>query len=379
MASDTKTRVTIIPTVSARGRFAPLFTIIGHSTKNVYDLRGTTVIKTLHTRPFFTAADGWSLELWVKQLRPGTPAYRCPYLIHTSGHVITSQKKAWNDTARMVMMIDTLLGPYVRDKCDGKAAIWMDNCRIHAVEEVADYFKQYNIEPLFYPPNMTLFLQVLDLVVNKLIKNHTRSCNANRIVTAFLTFRDLLLKAQQEATALPLFKPPAPTTYECIRDVIQFIQTYDTQPFLEPYVTEGEEPTAVQRAENERFVKCHRARQTIQKSFIDSGSYHRGDNTFTQFKYSKELGTMNESLVKAEHVVSYDQGPPVVPLAAVIFEALSGSMPAQDVAEVAVLVDPTIAEVDVDGTEALDEEGYWDTDSDTDDESSDGELDDDEI
>ena len=77
------------------------------------------------------------------------------------------------------MMIDLLLGPYVWDHCDGKACIWMDNCRIHAVQEVADYFKQHNIEPLFYPANMTPFLQVLDL-----------TCHIMRYVT--MSYTDII-------------------------------------------------------------------------------------------------------------------------------------------------------------------------------------------
>ena len=143
------------------------------------------------------------------------------------------------------------------------------------------------------------------------------------------------------------------------------MHTYDAPALPEEDLAEIEVPSAAMQAANERFVKYMRARQAIQKSFIDSGSYPLSDNTFTHFKYSKELGTINASLVKAKAVVSYDQGSRVVPLADVIMAALGDDLPAQELAEVTAMVDPAVAaELEVDGDEAFDDEGYEYFDSD---------------
>ena len=59
------------------------------------------------------------------------------YITHTdSGHVITSQVKAWNDTVRMVLWFEVIIKP-IKDKLD-KILILCDNCGSHKTSSVTD-------------------------------------------------------------------------------------------------------------------------------------------------------------------------------------------------------------------------------------------------
>jgi hypothetical protein len=81
-----------------------------------------------------------------------------------TGHVITSQVKAWNDTIRMAMLIDLILEPHSRKV--GKLFLWMDNCGPHKTPCLNQLYAEANTNVGLFPPNMTASLQVLDLVVN---------------------------------------------------------------------------------------------------------------------------------------------------------------------------------------------------------------------
>jgi len=69
-AANIKARVTLIPTVDASGRFLPLMFILKHSKSSDThpDQTSMTVVKNLHKKPGFRAADGWKLDEWEREL-----------------------------------------------------------------------------------------------------------------------------------------------------------------------------------------------------------------------------------------------------------------------------------------------------------------------
>ena len=86
------------------------------------------VITELFKKEGFRAEDGWVKDTWAKLLtiKGVTASHRCTYIRHTvTGHVITSQCKAWNDTTRMVMYFELVMRPIEVQK--SKLMIWCDN------------------------------------------------------------------------------------------------------------------------------------------------------------------------------------------------------------------------------------------------------------
>ena len=90
------------------------------------------VIKHLHKdgTSGFTRNDGWNLKTWERNFEGEKVSHKVDYLIHTNGHVITSQYKAYNDYVRMAMMIDLIFKPAATAN-GGKLLMWCDNCSIH--------------------------------------------------------------------------------------------------------------------------------------------------------------------------------------------------------------------------------------------------------
>jgi hypothetical protein len=67
--------------------------------------------------------------------------HRCTYIRHAvTGHVITSQCEAWNDTTRMVMWFELVMRPIKVDKT--KLMIWCDNCGSHKTSSVKDVISE---------------------------------------------------------------------------------------------------------------------------------------------------------------------------------------------------------------------------------------------
>lgn len=70
--------------------------------------------------------------MWEKELTIGdvTAIHKYYYIINdVTGAVITSQFKAWNDTVRMIMWLETIVAP-LKERL-GKLLIWFDNCGCH--------------------------------------------------------------------------------------------------------------------------------------------------------------------------------------------------------------------------------------------------------
>jgi hypothetical protein len=137
--SNSKLRITAVIAVNGVGQFAPLMLIIKHSQSSEVkpDQTKMKVITELFKKEGFRAEDGWVKDIWEKLLtiKGVTALHRCTYIRHTvTGHVVTSQCKAWNDTVRMVMWFELVMKPIKVEKT--KLMIWCDNCGSHKTSSV---------------------------------------------------------------------------------------------------------------------------------------------------------------------------------------------------------------------------------------------------
>ena len=233
--SNTKLRITAVIAVNAVGEFAPLMLIVKHSVSSEIrpDQSGMLVIKELFKKPGFRAEDGWELKMWEKELtiKSVTALHKVRYLIHKdSGHVITSQVKAWNDTVRMVLWFEVVMLPLKLKQ--GKMLLWCDNCGSHKTTCVNDVIREVGIDVAFLPPNMTSELQVLDLVVNGPLKAHIRTKRANRLYEAFQVYKQERAEDQKLDKSLRRnldFNPPKPTMLQGIEDLILLFREQFTE------------------------------------------------------------------------------------------------------------------------------------------------------
>ena len=227
---NTMLRITAVVAVSGNGDFVPLFIIIKHSVSSADrpDQTNMRVIKDMYNKnEGFGVDDNRELIKWSKELtiKGVTNTHACYYIINSvTGHVITSQYKAWNDTIRMIMWLETVVKP-LKEKL-GKLMIWFDNCGCHKTSNVDDVIEELDVQIACLPPNMTGVLQVLDLVVNGPLKAHTRNLRGARIVESFQKFKTLYeeeaAKDVQERT-LPVFQPPKPNMLQGIQDLFDLI------------------------------------------------------------------------------------------------------------------------------------------------------------
>ena len=233
--SNTKLRITAVIAVNAVGEFAPLMLIIKHSVSSEKrpDQTGMTVIRDLHKKVGFRESDGWFLKIWQKEVTLNSVAalHKIIYIIHSiSGHVVTSQVKAWNDTVRMILWFEVIIKP-LKEKL-GKMLIWCDNCGSHKTSSVTDVIREVDVDVCFLPKNMTGELQVLDLVVNGPLKAHIRTIRANRLYQGFQDFK----RERDSDSVLPIamrknpkFTTPKPTMLEGILDLIQLFKEQFTE------------------------------------------------------------------------------------------------------------------------------------------------------
>ena len=147
-------------------------------------------------------------------------------MIHDDiSHIITSQHKAWNDQVRMIMWLELIMVP-MRVRL-GKLLIRFDNCCCQKTNIVQRYTEDNDIDVAYLPPNMEAILQVLDLVVNGLLKSHVRQLRAKRIVRCFKEFlvlhRQDLEKTESEREN-PTFTPPVPEQIQAIVDLLRLFE-----------------------------------------------------------------------------------------------------------------------------------------------------------
>ena len=227
---NTKLRITAVVAVSGNGDFVPLFIIIKHSVSSAErpDQSSMRVIRDLHKKDDgYGVSDGWELILWSRELaiKGVTEIHKCYYIINIhKGHVITSQYKAWNDTVRMIMWLETIIEPLKLRL--GKLMIWFDNCGCHKTSMVDDVIGELDVQIACLPPNMTGVLQVLDLVVNGPLKAHTRNLRGSRIVECFQSFAKSFadeLAKNIEDRVIPVFEPPKPDMMQSITDLFDLM------------------------------------------------------------------------------------------------------------------------------------------------------------
>ena len=227
---NTKLRITAVVAVSGNGDFVPLFVIVKHSVSSAEkpDQSSMRVIRDLHRKnDGYGESDGWKLILWSRDLtiKGVTETHKCYYIINKhTGHVITSQYKAWNDTIRMIMWLDTIIKPMKLRLC--KLMIWFDNCGCHKTSMVDEVIGELDVQIACLPPNMTGVLQVLDLVVNGPLKAHTRNLRGSRIVECFQSFAKSFaaeLAKNIEDRVLPVFEPPKPEMMQSITDLFDLM------------------------------------------------------------------------------------------------------------------------------------------------------------
>ena len=201
----------------------------------------------------------------------GQQIHKVRYLKHRdSGCIITSQFKAWNDTVRMAMYIDLILKP-LAEKQGGKFFLWMDNVSSHKVDLLDAIFKEANVEVGYFPPNMTQFLQVLDLIINGPLKAHVRRKRGENILQYFRHYKQLynseMDKPEDERT-MPKWNPPKPTVQECILELINVMYDDEESTFNE-----------------KRF------QDKVQSTFLATGTIPREDRSFIKFAYKPSGGT----------------------------------------------------------------------------------------
>ena len=191
------------------------------------------------------------------------------------------------------MYIDLILKPLAASR-GGKFFLWMDNVSSHKTDILDAIFKEANIEVGFFPPNMTQFLQILDLIVNGALKAHIRRTRGESILQYFRHYRDLYnaeMEKPADARIMPRWCPPKPTAQECILELIHVM--YDS----------------------ESTFSTQRFKDNVQKSFRSTGTFPKDDGTFTRFSFEPSGGTTsiaptgtNEKYSKCQSEIEESQG-----------------------------------------------------------------------
>ena len=269
-AFDESARFTTMLGGTAAGNMLPAFNVIKCSVDSA-NLSKTTVIQTLHRQAGYSAADGWTLKPWERELTlkikgvEKSVRYLRPYLVHVDGTVITTQHKAWMDSVGMCMWVDLLIGPWAKASGRKKILVW-DSCGPHKVTAVKAVFGEWGIAIEALPVNMTDQLQVMDLVVNGPLKAHMRRF---RCASLFAYFQSWKLKWLQElrkpagTRVMPAFTPPKPV----LIDALNMLRTVSAEVLSKDEFKQG-----LVRA----FVKVGLAEVVGTGTFYNYTSHSRG-------------------------------------------------------------------------------------------------------
>ena len=218
---DEKSRFTVGLEATGDGSVLPYFIVIKCATpsgSNPFDYSNMRVLHNLHKEPAFSEAAGWKLKEWnsyttMRRSKKGEvtdpPKTLCHfrfYLEHKDGHVITCHPKAWMDMSGFAMYADTLLIKWWQEKKESLLSSWpgpdpppkaddlrmlivCDNAGVHKSEELRDHLEKLGILIRFLPPNMTEWLQPLDLVVCGLVKLVQRKRRGARLAVHLSEWR----------------------------------------------------------------------------------------------------------------------------------------------------------------------------------------------
>jgi hypothetical protein len=236
-----KLRYTALMFGGADGTMHPPFIIMKCSSVAA-DMSRVTIVKKIGKQLNEAEAlgGGWELKEWQRELtlkgkggKVATKTYKRPYLLHpTSLIVITCHHKAWMDSPGMALWADVQLVAWM-ERLGGKPLIVWDNCGCHKVPAVAAVFEEHGITTEALPKNMTDKLQVMDLVVNSVLKAAMRQARARALFGYYQNFKLEMQQfelerlqqqvepaqqqelhaqqGQQQQRSRPHFKPPAPT------------------------------------------------------------------------------------------------------------------------------------------------------------------------
>lgn len=102
----------------------------------------------IYIQECFRECDGLILKVWRNEITlSGVKAlHKITSIIHVgTGHVVSSQVKAWNDTVRMVLWFEVINKP-LKEKL-GKMC---DNCGSHKISSVSDVINEICANICFY-------------------------------------------------------------------------------------------------------------------------------------------------------------------------------------------------------------------------------------
>lgn len=113
------------------------------------------------------------------------------------------------DIPRAMMWLELQLKPWLDSKPehDRPALVVWDNMAAHVALQVQGIFKEKKIHMRTLPPNTTDLLQVMDLVINRAVKQVFRSANASYLYHQFLDWRLKAAALIAKRCPVPLFKP----------------------------------------------------------------------------------------------------------------------------------------------------------------------------
>jgi hypothetical protein len=189
--------------------------------------------------------------------------------------VIVSQCNGWNDTVRMAMYIELVLGGAVAKRvAGGPLLLWMDNFSAHRNEDIDALLTTCNVYPAMYPENMTAYLQVLDLVVNGPIKRHIRASRSRELLDKFHVLkveynRSVALGAPMKIN----WQVPRTSAKTCILNLL----TLFAKDFKDPAF-----------------------KLSIANSFMSTGSFRNAQGGFEVYTESSSLGELPMSTQKAD-------------------------------------------------------------------------------
>ena len=249
LPGDDYLRLTGLFSILACGKILPGFFIIKNSSKNVGDLSRTTVIKELHSVAGFRERDGWEYGIFEDTLPLGVEdkaaqlradiTFKVPYIRHKETlTVITTQKKAWIDSVRMIMWLELQLVPYV-EKSGKRLYIVVDNCGAHKVPCVKAAFDALGdkVRIRFLPKNMTDRLQVCDVILNGPLKRRMR---AARAADLFDAFQDYLTAWQADnSVAWRPVPPDVAKGLDTVMNVLLALETSLATPIKRCFVKVG--------------------------------------------------------------------------------------------------------------------------------------------
>jgi len=208
-------RFTLNVAVFADGNLAPPFIIIGNSVKTA-DATSSRVIRDLH-REHLTEEEGWTFDTWQRELEIVTRkdkkevitkhVFKRHYIWHAvTRAVITSQSKAWMDTAGMAQWHDLVAVPFSL-KLGKEILVISDNCGSHKTKAVSDLFAassaEHRVSMMHFSANLTSEKQVCDIAINGSLKARMVKQRIDRAYDDMVRFRAEYAKHPTTAKFVP--------------------------------------------------------------------------------------------------------------------------------------------------------------------------------